>query len=459
MPASETTPALEHLYRLGQQIDADRESPAELLRQRDHEIGRDCNTGDDAGRLMFWLDRVQADGSALGGSWLNEQSAAMLLRACALLVGSLTMVGFLMASGRGLVNVFLFLLVFVLLQLLFASGAAVVMLRSLRGNPPASFPLNPARFVTARALPDKRYLDEAAGVLRLLLLRYGQEFGALFIVGGVAAFLCLLAFADFSFVWGSTFGVSDELVTSATRLMSAPWSGWFSQGVLSPDLIANTRYNPAEIDLSQMNDDSRRGWWPFLLMCMLVYGLLPRVMLWFASRLAYSRELRRSFVCFPGAELVLSRMKRPMVRTQAAEAEGVDDAPAVTAVDEGVMLLNWASALDEEGGPRFEQLLSVPVDNVLQGGVGSPEDDTASIAAVNRYKPEILLVAVKSWEPPMADLADTLCRVTETPRCSLCLVPLPGRDVPDHALDEWQAFARELPFVSVSTQALHRVTP
>jgi hypothetical protein len=93
----------------------------------------------------------------------------------------------------------------------------------------------------------------------------------------------------------------------------------------------------------------------------------------------------------------------------------------------------------------------------MTAGLDLPEQDIAVVAEINRYKPETLLVAVKSWEPPMADLADTLSRVTETPRCTLCLVPLPGREVAEHALDEWEAFSRELPFAAVSAQALHRV--
>lgn len=450
-------PALEHLYQLGQQIEADREQPPELLRQRDHEIGRECTARDESTRLLFWLERVREQNRAGSDSWLNEHSAAILLRVFALAAGAFTMLGFLLASGRGLVNVFLFLLLFVLVQLLLSLGAFIVMLRSLRGNPMASFPLNPARFITARALPDRRHLAEAAGVIRLMMLRYGQELGALFTLGAIAAFLCLLAFADFSFVWGSTFGISDSLVTSVTRLMSVPWSGWLPQGVLSSELIAGTRYNPAEIDLSRMDSDSRRGWWPFLLMCMLVYALVPRLLLWIGSRLAYARELKRSFVCFPGAELVLSRMSRPLVKTQADEGEEEEPAGPVVRQDESVMLLNWATALDAEAYRNFEQLLSVPPANMLDAGVGSPDEDSASIAAINRYKPETLLVAVKSWEPPMADLADSLCRVTEAPRCTLCLVPLPGRDVSEHSADEWRAFARELPFASVSTQVLHRV--
>jgi hypothetical protein len=121
------------------------------------------------------------------------------------------------------------------------------------------------------------------------------------------------------------------------------------------------------------------------------------------------------------------------------------------------MLLDWAGALDQESDKVFEQLLSIPPGNLVAAGVGSPEEDNASLAAVNRYKPDILMVAVKSWEPPMADLADTLSRVTETPRCQLCLVPLPGREVAEHSVDEWTAFARELPFAVASAQALQRV--
>lgn len=454
MPHSASTPALTDLYQLGQQLDADRELPVAQLQHRDHEIGQACSAADDAGRLLFWLQKMQSTEQPAQGPWLNEHSAALLLRAFALGAGFLTMLGFLLASGRGLVNVFLFLLIFVLLQLLLAIGAGVVMLRSLRGGEPASFPLNPARFVTARALPDKRYLREASGVLRLLLLRYGQEFGALFTLGAVVAFMCLLAFSDFSFVWGSTFSVSDNAVSGLTGWLSSPWSGWLPQGVLSPQLIADTRYNPGQVDLSNISDDSRRGWWPFLLMCMLVYALLPRLLLWLGSRLAYTREMRRSFVCFPGAEVVLSRMRRPVVKTQADEAEeGAPQAPRV-AVDEGVMLLNWAAAVEREKLLSFEQFLPVPPPNQLAGGLGSPADDVSCVTTINTYGPETLLVAVKAWEPPMADLADVLAGVTDVPRCSLCLVPLPGKDVTEHSLEEWQAFARELPFAVASAQAL-----
>lgn len=454
MADSVSTPALTDLYRLGAQIQSDADLSVAELQQRDHAIGQACTASDTSGRLMYWLREVSSDDREMQTPWLSEHSAAVLMRAAAAVAGFFTMLGFLLASDRGLVNVFLFLLLFVLLQLLFSAGSAFVMLRSVRGHPPAAFPLNPARFVTSRAMPDKRYLRESSGVVRLLLLRYGQEFGAIFTLGAMTAFLCLLAFTDFSFVWGSTFGISDAAVNSMIGFLSGPWSSWLPLAVPGQEIISDTRYHPSQMDLGQMNDDSRRGWWPFLMACMLLYALLPRLLLWFASRVAYRREIKRSFEGFPGAELVLSRMCRPQVKTQAAEAESADPVGPAVAIDEGVMLLNWAGALDAGHDRRFENLLSVPVNNLLAAGLGSPANDAASVAAINSYKPESLLVAVKAWEPPMADLADMLSGITGVPRCTLCLVPLPERGVAEHSLEEWQAFSRDLSFPVMSAQPL-----
>jgi len=455
MPDSARQPVLTDLYRLGKQLESDADTSPVSLRERDHRIGMACDSRDSAGRLLFWLDRLEAGSTAGEQRWLTEQTAALLMRVVAAVAGFLTMLGFMFASDRALVNVFLFMVLFVVLQLIFSLVAAVVMLRSLRGSPPAAFSLNPAQFVAARALPDARFLRECAGVLRLLVLRYGQEFGAVFTLGAMIAFFCLLAFTDFSFVWGSTFGVSDELVTVLANITSAPWSAWLPQAVVSPEVITDTRYHPSQLDLGQINDDSRRGWWPFLLMSMAVYALLPRLLLWLASRFAFAREINRAFIGFPGAAAVLSRMRSPVVSTRALEPDSPEAESPPVAIDETLMVLNWAGALDDTHSRRFEALLPVPAANLVNAGLGTVEEDEAGIARINAYKPESLLVAVKAWEPPLADLADTLAGVTGIPRCELCLVPLPGRDVSEHSVEEWQAFSRRLSFPVVQVQTLY----
>ncbi len=84
------------------------------------------------------------------------------------------------------------------------------------GQAPVVLPVNPARWLLARSLPDRRYLREAQSVVRLVFLRYGQELGALFTLGAIAAFFVVLALSEFTFVWGSTFQLSDSLVEEVT---------------------------------------------------------------------------------------------------------------------------------------------------------------------------------------------------------------------------------------------------
>ncbi|MEH6585784.1 MAG: DUF2868 domain-containing protein [Halioglobus sp.] len=447
MPASGMTPTLGHVYRLDKQLQADRGYKLDDLRERDHAIGQGCTGADDTECLLQWLEVAATEDDGASGGWLNEEHAALMLRLAALFFGLLTMTGFLLASDRALINVFLLLLIFVLLPLLTSVAAAWAMFRSVRGSPPAVFPLNPARFVTRHALPDKRYLKESSSVLRLLLLKYGQEFGALFAVGVMMAFLGLLAFNDFSFVWGSTFGFSDALVARFTSLLASPWSALLSSAMVSPEVIADTRYHAAQFDLSQMSADSRRGWWPFLFMCLAVYALLPRLLLWFASRRAYRKEVRRALLAVPGASGVLARMRAPVVTTRAIDSDHVDVETPTMICEEGAVLLDWAGAMDQAS-------VEIKVQHKLRAGLGSPADDLDSIELINRLQPVQLLVAVKAWEPPMADLADVLAEINGVSRCSLQLVSLAGREMGESSFRDWQKFARQLPFVTTEVVPL-----
>jgi hypothetical protein len=453
MPDAPRAPVLDDLQRMSTQIATDRELSMAALRQRDHAIGARCPHGGDLARLTCWIDAVTPDRQTPVARPVDPATVATLLRFGALLAGALVMLGFMLASDRALVNVFVFLLLFVVMQLVFSLGAALVMLRTLRGGNPGVFALNPARLVLARAMPDDMTLRDHAAVGRLLLLRYGQELGALFTCGAMLGFIGALGFTDFSFVWGSTFGVSDGAVEAVTGALGAPWSGWLPAASVSPEMIAVTRYQPALPDLATVSDDNRRGWWPFLLMCMAVYALLPRLLLWLVSRLAFRRELGRALVQEPGAAAVLSRMRAPDVSTRATEAEA-GDGNALLDIDEGVMLLDWAGALRDGDLARLDGLARVPEDNRFAAGLGSPDDDQQVVQAINRYRPETLLVAVRAWEPPMADLADVLAGVQGVAHCSLCLVPLPGRTVTEHSAEEWSAFARELPLAKTSADAL-----
>ncbi|TGD73343.1 DUF2868 domain-containing protein [Mangrovimicrobium sediminis] len=442
MPGSARRPTLGDLYRMWRQLESDRESSPESLRQRDHAIGQRCPARDDTGALLYWLDQAGAAPQAAA----TESQMTVVLRLGALLFGALGMAGFLLASDRDLVNVPLFLLIFVLLQFLLCLLAAFVTVRALQGEPPASFALNPVRLALRGALRDSEYLRGHTPVLRLLLLRYGQEVGALFALGATATFLVLLAFIDFSFVWGSTLAVSDDVVYGLTRAVAAPWSALLPQATVSPELVADTRFHAAQLDLGSMNADSRRGWWPFLLLCMLVYTLLPRLLLWALSLWGFRRQVAAALAGWPGAASVLARMRAPVVDTR-AEGEGAKPprqmAADVAQVDADALLLDWAGALDSaapSGRARSQR------EGVLSAGLGSPAEDVSAISAINRRAPDTLQVAVRSWEPPMADLADVLSEVHGVRECRLLLLPLHGAEVSEARLGDWRSFAGRLPF-------------
>ena len=449
MPPNASPVALQDVYRLGQQLAADQDVAAATLAERDHEIGRQCKQRGDAARLLYWLEKVAPEDAET--SWPTEAHTALLLRLLALFAGALAVGGFLLASDRALVNVFLFQLLFVFLPLFFSVLAGVVMLRSAFGRPPPVSPLNPARLIASRALPAAAEMREASAALRLLLLRYGQELGVLFALGVMIACLVLLAFTDFSFVWGSTFGFTDDAVSTFNAALSWPWSSWLPQAVVPAEVITATRFHAAQLDVTELNEASRRGWWSFLAMCLFTYALLPRVLLWLLSRRLYRREVTRCFLTLPGASALLSRLRAPVVKTQAGDAGHVDARITSLVPEDGVLLLEWAGALAQLGTAGLQ--LTAPANHLL-AGLGSPADDVDAIELINRRRPQALWVAVKSWEPPMADLADVLSEVHGVSQCVLQLVPLQGKLVSENSLRDWQGFARELGFAETDVRAM-----
>lgn len=446
-PARGLMPALDHLYRLDEQLRSDRASKLEDLRERDHAIGKSLSQAEDRQCLMHWLEEVNPPDGNKAPRWLSEAHAALIMRLAAILFGLLAMSGFLLASDRALVNVFLLLALFVFFPLATSLIAAWAIIRSLRGSTVSVFPLNPARFVIRYALPDWRYLQESSAVVRLLLFKYGQEFGALFAVGAMISFVGLLAFNDFSFVWGSTFAFSDAMVTRFAAILALPWSALLPSATVSPEIIADTRYYATQLDLGQISAESRRAWWPFLFMCLSLYSLLPRLLLWLLSTRAYRNEVSRAFLSMPGASSVLTRMRTPVVSTQAADEDHVDARVQPVVCEAGTVLLEWAGAMALASG-------LIEVEDSFQAGLGSPADDLDAIEGINRLQPSHLLVAVKAWEPPMADLADVLAEVHGVSRCSLQLVSLPGRELGEASLRDWQAFASALPFAATALAPL-----
>ncbi len=465
---TDSRPDLADLYRLATRLQQDREQPVSVLRERDRAVASGLAATAPLPRLLYWLDTVSASADAPATDTvehpLSAASLALLVRLLALLAGFVTMAGFLFGSDRALVNVFLFLALFVLLQSALSLLAGAMMWRTVRGHVPMALPLHPARWIVQRSLPDRRTLREAQPVLRMLFLRYGQELGALFSVGAALAFLLVPALGEFSFVWGSTFNPGTGLVQRLTEILALPWSGWLPLATVPPEVVASSRFHPATATIDRSAIESMRGWWAFLWGCLLVYALLPRLLLWVLSRLFYRRLLLRSFLHYPGAEQVLARMQAPLVSTRAtpeASAAAVaraDPAPLGIAVtDDKLLLVDYGGALGPGGPADFEELHALAPAQVLVVGTAGLPADLARLQALPAASSERLLLVVKAWEPPLAELRDLLEPLAGVPRCTVLLAPLPGKAIPHRKVEDWRSFVRSLPFASVDVQLLNRV--
>nr|WP_281423974.1 DUF2868 domain-containing protein [Oceanobacter mangrovi] len=123
-------------------------------------------------------------------------------------------------------------------------------------------------------------------------MRLFQVMGIGFNLGALLCVLVLLAVTDRAFGWQSSLTTSAETVHGLVSTLALPWSWLWGEGTGWPSLqqILNT-----QIRLGQGGQDFAaadfRVWWPFMLLCVLVYGLLPRLLVWAITWLREGRLL------------------------------------------------------------------------------------------------------------------------------------------------------------------------
>lgn len=126
-------------------------------------------------------------------------------------------------------------------------------------------------------------------VLWWRLARVAQSGGIAFNGGILCGLAGLVLVKHVGFFWETTTdGAMRTGLASVVKLLAAPWAGWLPAAVPDATLIETSRWLPGHaVDLPSGSP----AWWPFLLMAVLVWGLLPRVLLWSACWWAGRRAL------------------------------------------------------------------------------------------------------------------------------------------------------------------------
>ncbi len=247
-------------------------------------------------------------------------------------------------SGSTPINVLHFLLFFVVSQVLAAGLVfAACLLRLLLPSitPPSFYSLLFRKImqhlVAAVHKPLLRSLEADKRTAFLyafdIFRTHGTVYGSLFYwplfglmqifavfanIGLLAATMGKIITSDLAFGWQSTLQLSNEVLHQVVRLIALPWS-WLLPG-------ANGYPSLAEIGGSRMilkdgihhlETGNLIAWWPFLVLCLIFYGLLLRLVFTVLGRWFEERALSRLELDTTACLTPIRRMRTPLVSSQA----------------------------------------------------------------------------------------------------------------------------------------------
>ena len=380
--------------------------------------------------LARWLDSLRRDSKAPS---MGERVARAHVMASWLvfflfgLIGVGVALAVLQFTGDHPINVLVVLGVFVLLQLLnlIATSAAFVwshfssgfltqlpltaLVRSLILR--LAGPNDAGRFLARRSL--------YGAVERWALFRTVQLGATAFNVGALVTFIAAVAFTDLAFAWSTTLRVGSEGLQRFCDALALPWRAWLPEAVPTSELIHATQY--FRLDAAYVNaptgmrvEDAATagGWWPFLLVCLLVYGLLPRLVLVVWGSLGMRRVLGALPFDTPEEAEVIARLTTPRVRSVheddpgnvAPLGQGLPPlaSPKPLGGDERVIVIRWRdAALSEDAlSQRLSRSLGAVAEQpIARAGGRDHADDQAALARLEATKSHVIVIA-EPWNAP-----------------------------------------------------------
>lgn len=416
-------------------LEADRTTAIAERDLRDRSIGRQQSQRDDVGRVLNWWAQV---GPQTGATSAGQRLAAVRRWLALALFGlgavtGITLCGIALAyEGNYPVNLLALLGVLIgipglLLVLTVIAGLSQGMgLRAL-GDFLQSFNINRWVMGLWDRLSGERFSSSfgqanAQGTFAVWqLVSFSQQFGVGFFVGVLVTFGVLVAVTDLAFGWSTTLQVHNATVQVWVDAIAWPWAALLPAASPDTALVEASRfYRLAGVEAGD-RAAVLGGWWPFVLMTIIVWGLLPRLlMLGFAQwRLAVAtRSLLREH---SEVTALLDRLATPAA-AHAGEAEdgaatvaaSVAPARSMDLEDAAVIVWNEAYPVNSQAGAVF--------------AMSSLDSVEARIETLHRLPAGTtrLVVCTKSWEPPVLEFNDLLALLRAELGAAVSIVVAPS---------------------------------
>lgn len=277
-------------------------------------------------------------------------------------------------------------------------------------------------------------------VQRGQLLLWSQAAGLTFGVGALIATLTYVAFTDLAFGWSTTLEVDARQVHGVLAAFATPWASLWPDANPSLQLVEATRFFRVDAQNRVPVEDAIRlgGWWPYLVMSIGFYVVLPRMCVFFGVRRWLASEVGEAMGLTPGVERLMTRLKTPLVESTAEEAEGevglaedglvpeVNVRSWIESRGSDAVVLRWAELADEaalrgilgEGG-FFRDA----------GGRRSLVEDSA-LAEECASGAGPIVFCVRGYEPPVLEVTDFLAelRAAIGPARAICVLLVDGSE-------------------------------
>lgn len=252
-----------------------------------------------------------------------------------------------------------------------------------------------------------------ARVGKWLMLAISQAFTIGFFVGALGALFALVSFTDLAFGWSTTLELSPQSLVRWVQTSAAPWAAWLPQAAPTAELIVQSQYFRAAG--SPANAQQLGGWWPYVVMCLLIYGLLPRLLLLLLSRWRLAVATQHLLLDDPQVQALLERLQTPWVERSISAPEtdigtGVAQPAASVALPQGhYALVIWNQAAATNPVATWLRRLGVDLDLAplqLTGHRAATEGLTGVTDQLAQV--QHVVVVTKAWEPPLLELHDLL---------------------------------------------------
>jgi len=293
------------------------------------------------------------------------------------------------------------------------------------------------RFMTSLSGDRREGLSAILGLVRGKNQIYGslfywpvfnsaQLFGIGFNLGILGTTILRVLGTDMAFGWQSTLQVSEGVVHGIVKWLAVPWSWFVSSELAHPTLaqIEGSRlvlkdgiYHLATPDLV--------AWWPFLCFAVLVYGLLPRIVLFFFGRVTQTYLLGKIELTHGACDQLIDRMITPQFRFGAQSAitgeerptttiEPISDEPLVevdnTLTDRAFMVLIPDDIFEACSDDDLERTIGQALGGHTIKKIRMGTADTDETIAPDRLIPVGLengwthiLILQEAWQPPIIE--------------------------------------------------------